>query len=172
MLQQAIATAQQNNERKLVTEIKVPRPELDTEQRRRIESFRKFCTTRGVQAIPAAPATVAAFVETQNNEVALQALEAIAAAHDYYGLANPCATYSVRVILERRLRIDCPRSWDMADRLVFASLDPIVRSIIFKREDQRDKALRRKQNELAEEKKRLSDSAEAKPVIDKEQLSL
>jgi hypothetical protein len=172
-LQDAIASAQQTHEQRLAASLNIEKPELTSDERRLVGIFQKFCAEKGVRAIPAAPATVAAFVQAQSNADIIPMVEAIAAAHDHYGLANPSSTYSVRVILERRLRIEFPRSWSKQDRLLFAALPPEVRAVVGDRERQRDSALRRAQNALADEKKRLTAEAKKNSVIeDKEQLSL
>jgi hypothetical protein len=82
-------------------------------------------------------------------------------------------SFAVRSVLAHRLTIEFPRSWSKEDRELAASLPPEIRAILFKREDQRDTALRRAQNALAEEKKQLAAEAEKNSAIqDKGQLSL
>jgi hypothetical protein len=119
-----------------------------------------WCRQHGVaQALPLSPAAVATFLEAQSVPDLLPLVGAIEALHDYRGVANPCATAAVRTVLERRLTIELPRSWTAEDRRLFASLPPEVRAVIFKRETARDTALRRKQNELSEEIRRLKADA-------------
>jgi hypothetical protein len=67
---------------------------------------------------------------------------------------------------------DWPRSWPREDKVRFAELDPDIREIISKRENDRDKELRRLQNKVAADLQRQTATApEAKPVADIEDKS-
>ena len=57
-----IAAAHAKNEAAVATSIAAPRLELD---RTRLQSFGDFCKQYGVRALPAAPATVAAFIKAE-----------------------------------------------------------------------------------------------------------
>jgi hypothetical protein len=88
------------------------------------------------------------------------------------GLANPVTTAIVRAALETIIKTDPPRSWPREDKVRFAELDPDIREIISKRENDRDKELRRLQNKVAADLQRQTATApEAKPVADVEDKS-
>jgi hypothetical protein len=155
----AIAEAKKRNEQRLGETLNLERPSIPDGDRSHIERFKLFCRSNGVEA-SLQPTTVAAFLQAQSDrdlEPAMAAMQAWAA---HFLLADPCSSIPVRTVLERRLRIELPRSWTTEDRLLFASLPPEVRGVIYKRETERDRSLRQKHNELAEEKKRLSTEAE------------
>jgi hypothetical protein len=118
-LAQAIQTAQQTNEEKLRTSLNVERPTLSDDQRSLLAQFERWCAQKGVKACPAAPAAVAAYLATLPNPDLEAMVQAIAALHDYYNLANPTATHSTRLVLERRLRVEPPRSFSKQDRELF-----------------------------------------------------
>ena len=88
---------------------------------------------------------------------------AIVVIHDSVGASNPVATVACRTVLERRLRPETPRSWSNEDKQLFASLPVEIRAILTRRENQRDNALRRGQDKIAAEIKRLNAPAEAEP---------
>ena len=155
MLLQVIDQIQNYNEEHIRQSLSVESQELSDAQRRHLEAFQKFCAIHGLRPFPAAPAVVAAFLRTLSAEECIPAAEAIAAQHDVVGLANPVATAAVRAVLESRVSIEYPKSWSKEDRRVFASVDPVVRSIILRRENERDRALRNKQNETALQKKEI-----------------
>jgi hypothetical protein len=149
-LTDAITAARATNQRALEKSLDLERPQLSDADRLHIERFRLFARSKGVSGDAAvAPATVAAYLQAQSDQDLEPAMAAITAWHSYYFLADPCSSIPVRTVLERRLRIEFPRSWSREDRLLFASLGPDQKAVLFKREEQRDAALRRKQNELA-----------------------
>jgi hypothetical protein len=153
----AITSAKRNNEERLAKSLRLPPAELSSDDRVLIERLLMWCCQHGVsQALPLSPAAVATFLEAQSVPDLLPLVAAVEALHDYRSVANPYATTAVRTVLLRRLTIEFPRSWTRADKLLFAALPPEVRSVIWSRETQRDSALRRKQNELSDEIKRLN----------------
>ena len=149
MLLQVIDQIQNYNEQHLRQSLSVESQELSDAQRRHLETFQHFCSVQGLRPLPAAPHVVAAFIQTLSTAECIPAGEAIAAQHDVVGLANPVATAAVRAVLESRVSVEYPKSWSKEDRRIFASVDPVVRSIILRRENERDRALRNKQNEAA-----------------------
>ena len=102
------------------------------------------------QALPLAPVLVAAFLERQAAPDIEGAIAAIKAWSDYYFLADPCSSIPVRTVLERRLRIAPPRAFNKQDRELFAALPVEMRSVVYRREQERDNALRRLQQRAAE----------------------
>jgi hypothetical protein len=138
-----------------------PKPALSADIRTRWDRFADFCRKQEVRSLPAKPATVAAYLAdeiAQGMDVqhALALLAAIEAAHDHAGLANPVRTAVARQVLDGVVKVEPPRSWPAADKAEFALLPPEIREVIAKREQERDRALRRAQNELAEERKHLN----------------
>jgi hypothetical protein len=156
MLAEAIAQAHERNEAALAAKVAVPRQELDDATRQLLGTFAKFCSENGVPNCPAKPNTVALFIRSLPEANVLPTCEAIQACHDYYGLASPIASASVRAELERTLKIVPPRSWPRAEQLAFSQLPVEIRAVIARREIQRETELRRCQNLAAEAKKQAS----------------
>jgi hypothetical protein len=165
-------------EKALATELALVLPavqsELTPEQRELFQIFAAWCDQKACRKCPAKPWALAAFIIDQEKlgvpaERILATIQAIEAAHDQHGLANPTATAVVRAAMDRILTVDPPRSWPKEDKAAFAMLPAGIREAISRRELQRDRDLRRRQNELAEEKKRLTNGADTKPVEHKEQ---
>jgi hypothetical protein len=140
---------------------------LDGDASRLAGTFVRWCADHGVRSCPATPAIVAAFVRSMgvSTEEVAAALVAIAELHDRAEASNPVATAAVRAELSRILKLKPPRSWRNADRPMFAELPPEIRAVIARREEDRDRELRRLQNEVAKLKYRHGG---AKPAIEKE----
>jgi hypothetical protein len=149
-----------------------PIPLLDADANLRLKPYEHFCREHGVRSHPARPQTVLGFLRsekasgTEPFKIAL-ALSAVETLHDHFGYANPVAVAAVRRELGLILNIEAPRSWPLAEQLVFVSLPPEIRAIIARRERERETALRRAQNEAAEAK-RQSGSAD-KPATPNEE---
>jgi hypothetical protein len=105
----------------------------------------------------------------QGQEAILDTLEAIAALHDRHGLANPGATAAVRLALLPIAKEKPPRSWNKQEKIFWGCLPSDVAHAVLRSEDHREKYLRRRQNEFAEEKKRLAATAETKSAESKEE---
>lgn len=123
------------------------------------DTFIQWCTANGVRHCPATPATVAAFLLEQRKLDVVESrvvatVEAIETMHDYLSLPNPVATALVRNVLRFAVTIEPPRSWDKAEKISFGLLPSDIQAAITRREQDRDKYLRRRQNELADEIKR------------------
>jgi hypothetical protein len=147
----------------------LPVNELSTDIRTRLDSFNKWAGSRSARRCPAKPATVALWALEQADlgvpvQQILAQLDAIEKLHDKFSLSNPVRTAIVQAALETIIKVDPPRSWPREDKVRFARLDPDTREIIAKRENDRDKELRRLQARAAEAKKRLSNGAGTKPV--------
>jgi hypothetical protein len=150
-LTDALQEARRNNEGRIEKSLRLERPELTGSQRLLIGRLQMFCRQNGVsQALPLSPVLVAAFLEREAAPDIEGAIAAIQAWHSYYFLADPCSSLPVRVILERRLRIQPPRSFNKQDRELFATLPVEIRSVVYRREQERDNALRRLQQRAAE----------------------
>jgi hypothetical protein len=113
---------------------------------------------------------VAAWIKSEkvtDPNTIIATLSAIERLHDYHGLANPIATSCVRNELLRLQAIEPPRSWPAPAKLMFAALPPEIRAVVAKIEESRSRWFRNKQNDLAEELKRLRGSAD-KPAATEE----
>jgi len=163
----AIDKACTANEKKLLDEVRPPVPELVDAARAYIDRFTLWCKSRGVKALPCAPATLAAFCRAENAfgvppDRIFDEVRAVEQAHDAAYLSNPAATLAVRTELGRILNIpeDGPRSWPKTDRPLYASLPIEVRAVIARREEQTSTALRRLQNRMSDlSKKELKQNA-------------
>lgn len=161
--QRELAAALDRNEAALAAPITetfaIPKQDLSPEQRQLFGRLSKWCDDIGVRKCAAKPATIAAFILAQAelgvpDDQILGALEAITAVHDYHELPNPTATAIVKAALDRAMKtVEPPRSWSKAEKALFATPADIQR-VIERREVDRDRALRRKQNELAEKEKK------------------
>lgn len=147
-----------------------PVPQIDEDTQRLLAAFLQFCASANVRHHPAAPATCAMFLLSQARvgvapERIAAAAQAIELLHDHYGLANPIQTRAARWALEQVLPpIEAPRSWPAAEKAQFAHLPVQIRNVIATREQDREKTLRRSQNETAELRRLFKTAAEIKTV--------
>jgi hypothetical protein len=159
----------ERNEQSLASCFPPPSNELAERDRANLVPFARWAEEQRVPCCPARPATVGAFFRFQaDHKISaakiLDTASSIEALHDAAGVANPVATTLVRTVLESVTDIKPPRSWTKDEKFSFALLPVDIRAAIERRENDRDKELRRLQNQTAE-LKRQSDSAETKPVI-------
>jgi hypothetical protein len=117
----------------------------------------------GLPAVPASPATVAAYLDSLKDEELLPAIDSIVAQHEVLGAANPCCTSIVGAVLSRKKCDVFPNSWNFQDRLVFSQMNLAMREIVLRRENERDAALRTAQNRISNELKRLRGGATTPP---------
>jgi hypothetical protein len=160
-LAQSIEAAHQQNEARLAARIAAPRLEIEDEGKRLLGRYISFCKQNGVRYLPSAPATVAAFIKSEHAagatpEMILKTLEAIEILHSQANAANPVACPAPRAALSEIMKIEGPRSWNKAERLVFAGLAPEVQAIILRHAQIDSNAVRRAQNEAAELRKSLN----------------
>jgi hypothetical protein len=153
------------NEQALLQGHDLPKAQLSADTLNRCDVWGKWCEARGVRKAPAKSWVVASYlVEQSANGVPAQVLvamlEAISALHDYHNLSNPCATRVVNLALEQIVHPEIPRSWTREERAEWIKLPPPVRDAIGRRENDRDRAVRRAQTELAK-LKRHSDADES-----------
>lgn len=124
-----------------------------------LADFFAWCATSGVRACPAQPATIAQFI-LEHAALGMDELSAIAGAvagvHQRLGLANPAATWMVDAALMRVGRVVPPRSWPDKQKARFVELPADLRDYVLQHERQREKALRRAQNEAAALRQRLA----------------
>ncbi len=143
-------------EARLAAELPIrPHPiELSTDVRSCLDGFNRWAESKSARRAPAKPTTVAAFFLDQaalgaSAQHLLAQADAIEKLHDKFGLANPVRTAVVREALDLIIKVDPPRSWPSEDKVLFATLDPVIRQIIAERERERDTAVRRAQNKAA-----------------------
>ena len=94
--------------------------------------FAGWCSTAGLECLPARPGTVAAFVDVMGEMKApatvRRYLSSVAAMHRAAGLPNPCADEAVRLALKRLHRVKgraqaqaAPLTRDRVDRMLAAA---------------------------------------------------
>jgi hypothetical protein len=160
-LAQAIAEAHKKNEKAVANQmIAAPPPELHSDELVLVRRFADFCKAKGVPFLPAAPATVALFLRTENLGGAdyrriFATAQAIERFHDRALLSNPVATFCCRNEIARIYEINPPRSWARVHRPLFASLPIEVRHVIENYADLASRAVRKSQNEAAELRHKL-----------------
>ena len=161
-LQQIFSQAIRINDRQMYDSIGAARPEPLTQRQSQLwQSLCVFAQQRGVTAFPSSPALVAYFMAHIAEEFIEEALEAIVKTHNASALANPCCTPVVLEVLQRRLKIDYPPGFNRADKNLFIQLPADLQATVFRREVERTTALRRAQNALADERKKLQQAASA-----------
>src|SRR5690348_13622793 len=119
--------------------------------------FVLWCEQLKVRSCPAKPTTVAAYVQWNTDqgvqpEKIIAALSAIEALHNCFGAANPVATVIVDNVLESIIDVKPPRGWRKEEKFSFALLPAMVRAAIARREEDREKEIRRLQNQTAQER--------------------
>jgi hypothetical protein len=105
--------------------------------------------------LPWTPKIVAEFLDSLSDEELLGACIEIFQAHDSLGLANPVCTTACCLVLNRKPCTEWPGGFNKQDRIVYASLPEEMRIIIKRREAERDTELRRQQNRISDELRRL-----------------
>jgi hypothetical protein len=135
-----------------------PVSDLDEDTQKLLVPFVRWCNDANVRHAPALPTTCAAFILSQHKiGIAPERIAAVAQAieelHDYFGLPNPVQTRACSHALEQVFDIEAPRSWPKEARAEFVQLPPLIRKTIADREKDRERTLRRAQNELAELRK-------------------
>jgi hypothetical protein len=120
-------------------------------------AFEKWCASRGEQPIPASPTIIARFIHELQDmgiEHVFEEVEAIGRSHWIIGLPDPtCGPGLVTQEINRISKVTPPRSWRAEARDAFMSLPWPVQVEIGKREAERDREVRRLQNEVAELKR-------------------
>ena len=172
LLQQAKLNEIIQNETALANQINasLPPARIDDETQRLLAPFVQWCASANVRHLPAAPATCATFILSQSTvgvapERIAATAQAIELLHDHYGQSNPIQTRAARWALEQVLpQTDAPRSWPAAEKAQFAHLPVQIRNVIANREQDREKTLRRAQNEAGELRRLIKTAAEIKPV--------
>jgi hypothetical protein len=141
-------------------------PELSPEARQHLVPFLQFCEVQRVRSLPARPASVASFAQWQKDLGVPQAkisatLSAIEALHHAAALGNPIATPLVRTITAAST-LAPPRSWTKEEQQMFTGLPVEAQKVIVRRENDREREMRRAQNEAGDLRRLLKAAAEPK----------
>jgi hypothetical protein len=121
--------------------------------------FVRWCDLNGVSWCPATPADVARFVADCGSlgiERLWRAVQEISQAHVALGLADPTLGGAAAAAVSDVAGIDPPRSWPKDHKLRFKSLPYDLQVYVAAHEQQREKALRRAQNEAAFARQKLA----------------
>jgi hypothetical protein len=120
--------------------------------------FARWCELNRVSWCPAAPADVARFV-ADCASLGIQrlwpAVQEISKAHVELGLADPTLGGVAAAAISEIAGIDPPRSWPSDRKVRFKALPYDLQVYVAAHEQQREKALRRAQNEAALARQRL-----------------
>ena len=121
--------------------------------------FARWCELNGICFCPAAPAAIAKFV-TDCGSLGIKqlwpAVQQISTAHTSLGLADPTLGGAVASAVNDVGGIDPPRSWPNERKQRFKSLPYDLQVYVAAHEAQREKALRRAQNEAASARQKLA----------------
>lgn len=125
-------------------------------------AFGKWCIVRGVRSLPALPVHVANFItDLAAAEKSVKQIwpmvKEISQTHVSNGLADPTAGGVVGDMINSIALIDPPRSWPAAEKERFGLLPYDVQVFFSYRENQREREIRRAQNEAADARKQLAD---------------
>jgi hypothetical protein len=121
--------------------------------------FAKWCELNGVSACPAAPADVARFVAdcaSLGVERLWSAVQEISKMHTAIGLADPTLGGAAAAAIAELAKIEPPRSWPAEHRQRFESLPYDLQIYIAAHEAQRERTLRRAQNDVAGARQKLA----------------
>jgi hypothetical protein len=128
-------------------------------RRRDAPMFTKWCELNGISAYPAAPIAVARFVSdcaALGIERLWPAVQEISRMHVAVGLADPTLGGVAADAIDRVARVAPPRSWPGERKVRFKVLPYDFQVFVAAHEAQRDKAIRRAQNEAASAKQQLA----------------
>jgi hypothetical protein len=126
--------------------------------------FVKWCQLNGASSCPAAPMDVARFVSDcapLGIERLWPAVQEISRLHASLGLADPTLGGIAAAAISDLAGIDPPRSWPADRKQRFKSLPYDLQVYVTAHEAQREKALRRAQNEAALARQKVAAQREA-----------
>ena len=121
--------------------------------------FARWCELNGIASCPAAPAAVAKFVAdcaSLGIERLWPAVQEISKAHVALGLADPTLSGMAASAINDVAGISPPRSWPNDRKHRFQSLPYDLQVYVAAHEEQREKALRRAQNDAAAARQKLA----------------
>ena len=127
--------------------------------------FVKWCELNGLSPCPAGPAHVARFVvdcAPLGIERLWPAIQDVSRLHVSVGLADPTLGGVAAEAISDLAGIDPPRSWPAGPKQRFKSLPYDLQVYVASHEAQREKALRRAQNEAASARQKLAACAKSK----------
>ena len=131
--------------------------------------FARWCELNTASFCPAAPATIARFVKdcgALGTERLWPALQDISKLHSSLGLADPTLGGVVAQAISDLAGIAPPRSWPDNRKRRFKSLPYDLQLFIAAHEAQREKALRRAQNDAAAARRELAASRQQPTAIE------
>lgn len=133
--------------------------------------FVKWCELNGLEPRPAAPANVARFIvdcAPLGIERLWPAVQEVSWLHVEAGLADPTLGGAVAAAISDLARIEPPRSWPRDRKHRFKLLPYDLQLYVAAHELQREKALRRAQNEAANARRRLAACLRTEPDLKEE----
>jgi hypothetical protein len=114
--------------------------------------FARWCALNAVSGLPAAPADVAKFIADiapMGIDGVWQQVGEISRAHYMIGLADPTLGGLVSAAVNEISKIDPPRSWPKDHKFRFEQLPYDLQVYLAAHEAQREKVIRRAQNDVA-----------------------
>jgi hypothetical protein len=136
--------------------------------------FVRWCELNGLSPCPAAPAHIGRFVADcapLGIERLWPAIQDISRLHVSVGLADPTLGDPVAEAISGLAGIDPPRSWPADHKQRFKSLPYDLQVYVASHEAQREKALRRAQNEAARARQELAACRKSKTDLTREDIS-
>jgi hypothetical protein len=136
--------------------------------------FVRWCELNGLSPCPAAPAHVVRFVADcapLGIELLWPAIQDISRLHASVGLADPTLGGPVAEAISGLAGVDLPRSWPADHKQRFDSLPYDLQVYVASHEAQREKVLRRAQNEAARARQELAACRKSKTDPTKEDIS-
>jgi len=133
---------------------------------RQAPMFARWCALNGASVCPAAPVMVARFVaDCAALGIARlwPAVQQISSLHVSAGYADPTLGGAVATAVSEVAQIDPPRSWPGDHKQSFKSLPYDIQVFVAAHDKQREKALRRAQNEAAAARREIA-SRETPPT--------
>jgi hypothetical protein len=127
--------------------------------------FARWCELNGASFCPAAPQMLARFVRDCSSlgiERLWAGVQDVSKLHGSLGLADPTLGGPVTDAISEVAGVIPPRSWPDQYKLRFKSLPYDIQRFIAAHEAQREKALRRAQNEAAAVRQKLAGSEQPK----------
>jgi hypothetical protein len=119
--------------------------------------FGQWALARRLPVLPTLPGYVAEFVarSSMKLEDLIAVTTEVSRMHTGNGLADPC-TAQVTAAFQAIAPIETPRSWPKAQKACFAELPYGLQKYVAAHDDQREKAIRRAQNEAATARQQLA----------------
>jgi len=119
--------------------------------------FEAWCLQNGIRAYPARPASVAFFI-LDNKALGIEELRKIVAAVSvvHQNVADPTLGPAVAAAFDEVAPIEPPRSWPKEQKYRFLQLPYELQVYVGKHEQDREKAIRRAHNEVAQLKQDLA----------------